>query len=51
MSRSFEDQGLSIFLVFIPLWQRGIKGDFKNMFGKSPPTPLCQRGVNTYIDV
>ena len=27
------------------VWQRGIKGDFKNMLGKSPLTPLYQRGV------
>jgi hypothetical protein len=31
--------------VFIPLWQRGIKGDFKIMLIKSPLAPLFQRGV------
>ena len=31
--------------VFIPLWQRGIKGDFKIMLVKSPLAPLFQRGV------
>jgi hypothetical protein len=31
--------------VFIPLWQRGIKGDFKIMLRKSPLAPLFQRGV------
>jgi hypothetical protein len=41
---------LPIFVIpqlwfFIPLWKRGIKGDFKNMFGKAPTTPLRQRGV------
>jgi hypothetical protein len=30
--------------VFIPLWQRGIKGDFKIMLRKSPLAPLFQRG-------
>ncbi len=30
---------------FIPLWQRGIKGDFKIMLIKSPLAPLFQRGV------
>jgi hypothetical protein len=29
-------------VIFIPLWQRGIKGDFKIMFIKSPLAPLCQ---------
>jgi hypothetical protein len=28
-------------VVFIPLWQRGIKEDFKIILGKSPLTPLC----------
>ena len=27
--------------VFIPLWQRGIKGDFKIMLVKFPLAPLC----------
>jgi hypothetical protein len=27
--------------VLIPLWQRGIKGDFKIMVTKSPLAPLC----------
>jgi hypothetical protein len=31
--------------VFIPLWQRGIKGDFKIMLRKSPFAPLFQREV------
>jgi len=31
--------------VFIPLWQRGIKGDFRIMLVKSPLAPLFQRGV------
>jgi hypothetical protein len=35
----------SVMVVFIPLWQRGIKGDFKIMLGKSPLPPLFQRGV------
>jgi hypothetical protein len=35
----------SVLGVFIPLWQRGIKGDFKIMLVKSPLAPLCQRGV------
>jgi hypothetical protein len=26
---------------FIPLWQRGIMGDFKIMLIKSPLAPLC----------
>jgi len=25
------------YVFFIPLWQRGIKGDFKKVLGKSPP--------------
>jgi hypothetical protein len=31
----------------IPLWKRGIEGDFLNTFIsiKSPLAPLCQRGV------
>ena len=35
----------SVSVVFIPLWQRGIKGDFKIMLVKSPLAPLFQRGV------
>jgi hypothetical protein len=32
--------------ILLPLWKRGIEGDFKiNEFIKSPLTPLCQRGV------
>jgi hypothetical protein len=31
--------------VSIPLWQRGIKGDFKIMLVKSPLAPLFQRGA------
>ncbi len=27
--------------IFIPRWQRGIKGDFKIMLIKSPLAPLC----------
>jgi len=27
--------------IFIPLWQRGIKRDFKIMLIKSPLAPLC----------
>ena len=33
------------FLSSLPLWKRGMKGDFtNNFFKKSPLTPLCQRG-------
>jgi hypothetical protein len=28
----------------VPLWKRGIKGDFRIMLYKSPLTPLFQRG-------
>jgi len=35
----------AVMVFFILLWQRGIKGDFRMMFGKSPLTPLFQRGV------
>jgi hypothetical protein len=31
--------------VFIPLWQKGIKGDFRIRLVKSPLAPLFQRGV------
>jgi hypothetical protein len=34
----------SLMTVFIPLWQRGIKGDFEKILGKSPLPPLFQRG-------
>jgi len=30
--------------VFIPLWQRGIKGDFKIMVGKSPLPLFAKEG-------
>jgi len=42
--RFLEGNG-SVSGIFIPLWQRGIIGDFTNMFGKSPLPPLFQRGV------
>jgi hypothetical protein len=36
----------------IPLWKRGIEGDFLNTFIsiKSPLAPLCQRGVQRIPD-
>jgi hypothetical protein len=44
--------------IFIPLWQRGIKGDFKIMLRKSPLAPLClsmtgkgspKRGIRVHL--
>jgi hypothetical protein len=32
-----------------PLWQRGARGDFTNIFLKSPFIPLFQRGIRTTI--
>ena len=34
--------------VFIPLWQRGINGDFKIMLRKSPLPPLFPPGQRPY---
>jgi hypothetical protein len=35
---------------YSPLWQRGVRGDFVNIFFKSPFIPLCQRGIKTSIN-
>jgi len=32
---------------YTPLWKRGARGDFPNIFIKSPLIPLCQRGIKT----
>jgi hypothetical protein len=45
---SFRRSNPSVLGVFIPLWQRGIKGDSKIMLVKSPLTPLCPPGQRPY---
>jgi hypothetical protein len=44
LGRMTKNCNPSVSGVFIPLWQRGIKGDFKMMLIKSPLAPLSQRG-------